>query len=49
MLPKQTEPQTIATERVLPVGAPPRWLRADRYAKAMTAGLRTLRRLPGVK
>ncbi|MBV9513887.1 MAG: succinate-semialdehyde dehydrogenase (NADP(+)), partial [Mycobacteriaceae bacterium] len=45
---KYTESQTIATERLLPVGAPT-WLRADRYAKAMTAGLRVLRRLPGVK
>ncbi len=45
---KYTEAQTIATERLLPVGAPT-WLRADRYAKAMTAGLRVLRRLPGVK
>jgi succinate-semialdehyde dehydrogenase / glutarate-semialdehyde dehydrogenase len=45
---KYTEPQTIATERLLPVGAPT-WLRADRYAKVMTAGLRVLRRTPGVK
>jgi succinate-semialdehyde dehydrogenase/glutarate-semialdehyde dehydrogenase len=45
---KYTESQTIATERVLPVGAPP-WIRADRYARVMTAGLRALRRVPGVK
>jgi succinate-semialdehyde dehydrogenase / glutarate-semialdehyde dehydrogenase len=45
---KYTESQTIATERVLPVGAPP-WIRADRYARVMTAGLRSLRRIPGVK
>jgi succinate-semialdehyde dehydrogenase/glutarate-semialdehyde dehydrogenase len=45
---KYTEPQTIATERVLPVGAPP-WIRADRYARVMTVGLRALRRIPGVK
>jgi succinate-semialdehyde dehydrogenase/glutarate-semialdehyde dehydrogenase len=45
---KYTESQTIATERVLPVGAPP-WIRADRYARVMTAGLRALRRIPGVK
>ena len=45
---KYTESQTIATERLLPVGAPT-WLRADRYAKVMTAGLRLLRRTPGVK
>jgi succinate-semialdehyde dehydrogenase / glutarate-semialdehyde dehydrogenase len=45
---KYTESQTIATERLLPVGAPP-WIRADRYARVMTAGLKALRRIPGVK
>jgi succinate-semialdehyde dehydrogenase/glutarate-semialdehyde dehydrogenase len=45
---KYTESQTIATERLLPVGAPP-WIRADRYARAMTLGLKALRRIPGVK
>jgi succinate-semialdehyde dehydrogenase/glutarate-semialdehyde dehydrogenase len=45
---KYTEFQTIATERVLPVGVPP-WIRADRYARVMTVGLRALRRIPGVK
>lgn len=45
---KYTESQTIATERGLPVGAPS-WIRADRYAKVMTAGLKALRRVPGVK
>jgi succinate-semialdehyde dehydrogenase/glutarate-semialdehyde dehydrogenase len=45
---KYTESQTIATERLLPVGAPP-WLRADRYARLMTKGLKVLKRLPGVK
>ncbi|OBK61218.1 succinic semialdehyde dehydrogenase [Mycobacterium gordonae] len=45
---KYTESQTIAIERVLPVGAP-RWLRADRYARVMTGGLHALKRLPGVK
>jgi succinate-semialdehyde dehydrogenase / glutarate-semialdehyde dehydrogenase len=45
---KYTESQTIATERVLPVGAPP-WIRADRYARVMTLGLKALRRIPGVK
>ncbi|OBI50871.1 succinic semialdehyde dehydrogenase [Mycobacterium kyorinense] len=45
---KYTESQTIATERLLPVGAPT-WARADRYARVMTTGLRLLRRLPGVK
>jgi succinate-semialdehyde dehydrogenase/glutarate-semialdehyde dehydrogenase len=47
-LTKYTESQTIATERLLPVGAPP-WIRADRYARVMTVGLRALRRIPGVK
>ena len=45
---KYTESQTIATERLLPVGAPT-WMRADRYARVLTTGLRLLRRLPGVK
>lgn len=45
---KYTESQTIATERVLPVGAPP-WICADVYARVMTTGLRALRRVPGVK
>jgi succinate-semialdehyde dehydrogenase/glutarate-semialdehyde dehydrogenase len=45
---KYTESQTIATERLLPVGVPP-WIRADRYARVMTVGLRALRRIPGVK
>jgi succinate-semialdehyde dehydrogenase / glutarate-semialdehyde dehydrogenase len=47
-LTKYTESQTIATERLLPVGVPP-WIRADRYARVMTVGLRALRRIPGVK
>jgi succinate-semialdehyde dehydrogenase / glutarate-semialdehyde dehydrogenase len=45
---KYTEQQTIAIERVLPVGAP-HWIGAKRYARVMTTGLRVLRRLPGVK
>lgn len=45
---KYTESQTIAMERLLPVGAPS-WLRADRYAWLMTYGLKALKRLPGVK
>ena len=45
---KYTEPQTIAVERLLPVGAPP-WLSPGRYARIMTIGLRALRRMPGVK
>lgn len=45
---KYTESQTIATERLFPVGAPT-WLNAGRYARIMTTGLRALKRLPGVK
>lgn len=45
---KYTESQTIATERLLPVGAPA-WLHPRRYARIMTTGLRALKRLPGVK
>jgi succinate-semialdehyde dehydrogenase/glutarate-semialdehyde dehydrogenase len=45
---KYTESQTIATERLLPVGAPA-GVRGDIYARLMTNGLRVLRRLPGVK
>lgn len=45
---KYTESQTIATERLLPVGVP-RGVRGDVYARLMTNGLRVLRRLPGVK
>ena len=45
---KYTEPQSIAVERLLPVGAPP-WLSPGRYARIMTTGLRALRRMPGVK
>lgn len=45
---KYTEPQTIAIEKVLPVGVPA-WLSAKRYARVMTTGLRALRHVPGVK
>ena len=45
---KYIEPQTIAIERGLPVGAPP-WMRAEDYARVMSGGLRVLCRLPGVK
>ncbi|OIN82456.1 succinic semialdehyde dehydrogenase [Mycobacterium malmoense] len=45
---KYTDAQTIAVERLLPVGAP-KWLSPRRYARIMTTGLRVLRRLPGVK
>lgn len=39
---------THEDERLLPVGAPT-WLDAGRYARIMTAGLRLLARLPGIK
>jgi succinate-semialdehyde dehydrogenase / glutarate-semialdehyde dehydrogenase len=45
---KYTEPQTIAVERLLPVGAP-NWLSPGRYARIMSTGLRVLKRTPGVK
>jgi succinate-semialdehyde dehydrogenase/glutarate-semialdehyde dehydrogenase len=45
---KYTESQTIAVERLLPVGAPT-WLNAGRYSRIMTTGLRALKRMPGVK
>lgn len=45
---KYTESQTIAVERLLPVGVPP-GLSPRRYARIMTTGLRALRHLPGVK
>jgi succinate-semialdehyde dehydrogenase / glutarate-semialdehyde dehydrogenase len=45
---KYTESQTIAVERLLPVGAP-NWLSAGRYARIMSTGLRVLKRTPGVK
>lgn len=45
---KYTEAQTIAAERMIPVGVPA-WLSAKRYARVMTTALRALRRLPGVK
>ena len=45
---KYTESQTIAVERLLPVGAPS-WLNAGVYARVMTGALRLLRHLPGIK
>jgi succinate-semialdehyde dehydrogenase/glutarate-semialdehyde dehydrogenase len=45
---KYTESQTIAVERLLPVGAP-HWLDAGRYAKVMTGALRLAKKVPGVK
>lgn len=45
---KYTESQTIAVERLLPVGVPP-GLHPRRYARIMSGGLRLLKRMPGVK
>ena len=45
---KYTESQTIAVERLLPVGAPS-WLSPGHYARIMSTGLRLLKRTPGVK
>ncbi|KAF0845200.1 aldehyde dehydrogenase family protein [Nocardia caishijiensis] len=42
------EAQTIAIERLIPVGAPS-GMDPGRYARLATAGLRLLRRFPGVK
>ncbi|WP_265444532.1 succinic semialdehyde dehydrogenase [Flexivirga meconopsidis] len=45
---KYTDAQTIAVERVLPVGAPD-GVSPALYARAVTAAFRLLRRVPGVK
>ncbi|WP_278266230.1 succinic semialdehyde dehydrogenase [Nocardia sp. AG03] len=45
---KYMEAQTIAIERLLPVGAPS-GLDAGKYARIATAAMRVLRHLPGVK
>jgi len=45
---KYTEPQTIATQRWFPLG-PSRVLDADRYATVMTAAMRLMQRVPGMK
>jgi succinate-semialdehyde dehydrogenase/glutarate-semialdehyde dehydrogenase len=45
---KYTEEQTVALQRVLPI-APPRFVGQRPWGKAMTASLRVLRRLPGVR
>ncbi len=45
---KYTEEQTVALQRVLPI-APPRFVGQRTWGKAMTASLRVLRRLPGVR
>ena len=45
---KYTEPKTIATQHLLPI-APPRFMSAHSFARVMTAGLRVLKRVPGVR
>jgi succinate-semialdehyde dehydrogenase/glutarate-semialdehyde dehydrogenase len=45
---KYTEAQTVAIQRLLPIGAPP-FVSQERYARAMIAALKLLRRLPGIK
>ncbi len=44
---KYTESQTVATQRLLPVGPHPA-LEVGRYARIMTAALTLLRRIPGL-
>jgi succinate-semialdehyde dehydrogenase/glutarate-semialdehyde dehydrogenase len=45
---KYCEAQTVAVQRLLPI-APPPGVTPETWAKAMTASLRLLRRLPGVR
>jgi len=45
---KYTNAQTVSIQRLLPI-APPRFMPPTGYAKAMTAAMRTLQRLPGRK
>ncbi|MFG2167911.1 hypothetical protein [Micromonospora chersina] len=45
---KYTESQTIAIERLLPVGVPD-GMDARRYAQVASLGLRILKRIPGMK
>jgi succinate-semialdehyde dehydrogenase/glutarate-semialdehyde dehydrogenase len=45
---KYTEAQTVAVQRLLPI-APPPMLGQKLWGKAMTASLRLLRRMPGVR
>jgi succinate-semialdehyde dehydrogenase / glutarate-semialdehyde dehydrogenase len=45
---KYTNAQTVSVQRLLPI-APPGYLPAAGYAKAMTAAMRALQRLPGRK
>ena len=45
---KYTEPQTVALQRLLPIGAPPR-IGDERYARLMAGALKLVRRLPGIR
>jgi succinate-semialdehyde dehydrogenase/glutarate-semialdehyde dehydrogenase len=45
---KYTEEQTVSVQRLLPI-APPRGVSQGLWARAMVAGLRLLRRTPGVR
>lgn len=45
---KYTDEQTIAVQRLMPI-APPRGMGQRAYSLAMTAGLRLLRRIPGIR
>jgi succinate-semialdehyde dehydrogenase / glutarate-semialdehyde dehydrogenase len=45
---KYTEQQTVAVQRIMPI-APPTGVKPALWAKGITAGLRILRRLPGVR
>jgi succinate-semialdehyde dehydrogenase/glutarate-semialdehyde dehydrogenase len=45
---KYTEEQTIAVQRLLPI-APPPMIGQRLWARTMTASLRFLRRLPGIR
>ena len=45
---KYTESQTVSVQRLMPI-APPPMVGTKLFAKAMTAGLRVLRRTPGIR
>lgn len=45
---KYTESQTVAVERLFPIGPPP-FMSADLYAKVMTKAMQATQRLPGRK
>ena len=45
---KYTESQTVAVERLFPIGPPP-FVSADLYAKVMTKAMQAMQRLPGRK